>query len=149
MTDHLGGARLTAASPPRGPGKTLLGDEALPVGCLMKTIVWTVLGHRLHGDKRVYSVPRFHPGIDLSIGHPSRNEKMPVYRAPCIYSPIHRDTTTSMARGPSAKPPHPSFFGKAKRRTSSKSQYEGRYKIYIEYQLIVILWLIYYLKLIS
>ena len=25
MTHHLGGARLTAASPPRGPGKTLLG----------------------------------------------------------------------------------------------------------------------------
>ena len=71
------------------------------------------LGHTsfsMHGDRRVYSVPRFHPGIDPFIGHPSRNGKMPVYRAPCIWSQIHRDTTTSMALGPSAKPPHPSFF---------------------------------------
>ena len=149
MAHHLGRARLTAASPPRGPGKTPLGDEALPVGCHTETIVWTVLGHRL---RRLCSVPqeipytnshlasfkretvyrfsshirRTHitthsqPGIDPFIGHPSRNGKMPVYRAPCICSPIHRDTTTSITRGPSAKPPHPSFFGIAKRRISSR-----------------------------
>ena len=79
----------------------------------------------MHGDRRVYSVPRFQPGIDPFIGHPSRNGKMPVYRAPCICSPIHRDTTTSMTRGLSAKPPHPSFFGTAQRRTSSRYQSEG------------------------
>ena len=63
------------------------------------------LGHTslsMHGDRRVYSVPLFQPGVDPFLGHPSRNGKMPVYRAPFIYSPIHRDTTTSMARGPSA-----------------------------------------------
>ena len=65
-------------------------------------------------------------GIDAFIGHPSRNGKMPVYRAPCISSPIHRDTATSMTRGPSAKPPHPAFFGIAKRRTLSRYQSEGR-----------------------
>ena len=52
---------------------------------------------------------------------------MPVYRAPCIWSPIHRDTTTFMALAPSAKPPHPSFLGKAKRRTSSMLQSKGRH----------------------
>ena len=182
MAHHLGRARLTSTSPPHGPGKTLLGDEALPVGCNMETIVRTVLGHRLqrlcsvpqeipyinsllalfkrepvyrfsshmrrahitvmrrwhsfrsliphrhsqthsqcrclrhtsfsmHGDRRVYSVPRFQPGIDPFIGHPSRNGKMPIYRAPCICSPIHRDTTTSMTRGPSANSPHFSHCG--------------------------------------
>ena len=169
MAHHLGRARLTAASPPRGPGKTPLGDEALPVGRHTETIVWTALGHRLrrpcsvpqeipytnsllasfkretvyrfsshirrthitvmrrwhsfssliphkhsqtlsqrrylghtsfsmHGYGRVYSVPHSQPGIDPFIGHPSLNGKMPVYRAPCICSPIHRDTTTSMTR---------------------------------------------------
>ena len=58
----------------------------------------------LYGDRRVHSVPRFQPGIDLFIGNTSRNGKMPVYRAPCICSPIHQDTTISMIRGPSAKP---------------------------------------------
>ena len=189
MAHHLGGATLTAASPPCRPGKTPHGGEALPVACHTETIVWTALGHRLrrlfsvpqeipytnlllasfkretvyrfsshirrihitvmwrrhsfssliphrhsqthfqrrylghisfsmHGDRRVYSLPRFQPGIDPFIGHPSRNGKMPVYRAPCICSPIHRNTTTSMTRGPSAKPPHPSFFGIAKRTSS-------------------------------
>ena len=83
------------------------------------------LGHTsffMHGDRRVYSVLRIRPGIDPFIGHPSRSGKMPVYRAPCICSPIHRDTTTSIARVPSAKPPQPSFFGRAKRRTSSRYQ---------------------------
>ena len=199
MAHHLGRAWLTEASPPRGPGKTPLGDEALPVGCHTETIVWTVLGHRLrrlysapqeipytssfwasfkrdtlyrffshirrthitvmwrwdslgslisrrhsqthsqhrcvghtfhsmHGDRSIYSVPRFQPGIDPFIEHPSRTEKMPVYRAPCICSLIRRDTTTSyMARRPSAKPPHLSFFGIAKRRTSSKYQSKGRF----------------------
>ena len=87
------------------------------------------LGHTsfsMHGDRRVYSVPHSQPGIDPFIGHPTRNGKMAVYRAPCICSPIHRDTTTSITRGPSAKPPHPSFFGTAKRRTSSRYQSEGR-----------------------
>ena len=87
------------------------------------------LGHTsffMHGDGRVYSVPRFQLGIDPFIGHPSRNGKMPVYGAPCICSPIHPDTTTYMDRGPSAKPAHPSFFGIAKRRTSSRYQSEGR-----------------------
>ena len=197
MAHHLGRAKLTAASPPRGPGKTPLGDEAPPAGCHTETIVWTVLSHRLrrlcsvppeipytnflfaslkrepvyrvfshirrthitfmryadsfssllprrhsqthtqrcrlgytfffvHGDRRVYSVTRFQAGIDPFIGHPSRIGKMTFYRAPCICKPIHRDTTTSMVRGPSAKPPHPSFFGKAKRRTSSRVQSQGR-----------------------
>ena len=53
MTHHLGGPKLTAASPTRGPGKTPLGDVALPVGCHTETIVWTVLSHRL---RRLYSV---------------------------------------------------------------------------------------------
>ena len=71
------------------------------------------LGHTsfsMHGDRRVYSVPRFQPGIDPLIGHPSRNGKMPVYRAPYICSSIHGDTSTSMVRGPSARPPNPSFY---------------------------------------
>ena len=33
MTHHLGRARLTSASPPRGLEKPPLGDEALPMGC--------------------------------------------------------------------------------------------------------------------
>ena len=146
MTHHLGRARLTSASPPRGPWKTPLGYDALQVGCHTEKIVWTVLGHRLprfcsvpqeihsfsslisrrhlqthsqrhclghtsfsmHADRRVYSVPCFRPGIDPFIGYPSRTGKMPVYRAP------------------SAKPPHPSFFGIAKRRTSSRYQFQGK-----------------------
>ena len=87
------------------------------------------LGHTsffMHGGRRVYSVPRFQTGIDPYIGHPSRNGKMLVYRAPCICSPIHRDTTTSMTRGLSVKPSHLSYFGIAKRRTSSSYQSEGR-----------------------
>ena len=64
MAHHLGRARLTAASPPRGPGKTLLGDKALPVGCPTETIVWTVLGHCSHhcGGLAVFS-KRFHSPI--------------------------------------------------------------------------------------
>ena len=87
------------------------------------------LGHTsffIHRDRRVYSVPRFQPGIDPFIVHPSRNGKMPVYRAPCICLPTHRETTTSMAQGSPAKPPHPSFFGRAKRRTSSRYKSKGR-----------------------
>ena len=62
----------------------------------------------MHEDRRVYSLPHFQPGIDRFIGHPSRTGKMPVYTAFYICSPIHRDTTTSMVREPSAKPLHPS-----------------------------------------
>ena len=51
----------------------------------------------------------------------------PVYRAPFICSPIHRDTITSMAQGPSARPPHPSIFGMAKTRISSRYQSKGKY----------------------
>ena len=80
----------------------------------------------IYEDRRVYSVPHFQPGIDPFIGDSSRNEKMPVHRTPCICSPIHPGNTTSMARGPSAKPPHPSSFGIAKRRTSSRYQSKGR-----------------------
>ena len=43
------------------------------------------LGHTsfsMHGDTRVYSVPRFQPGIDPFIGHPSRNGKMPSIEPP-------------------------------------------------------------------
>ena len=197
MAHHLGRARLTAASPPRGPGKTPLGDakhsqwdairkgsfglfsvrdcgdlavsprrfytpvrslppsrESPSIGSSLtfeghiskscgadihsvhsfltgtRRLILSAAAWGIHpspyGDRRIYSVPRFQPGIDPFIGHPSRNGKMPVYRAPCICSPIHRDTTTSMTRGPSAKPPHPSFFGNAKRRTSSRSQSKGR-----------------------
>ena len=71
-------------------------------------------------------LPWLRPGIDPFIGHPSRTRNMPVYRVPFIYTPIHRDTTTSMARGPSAKPPHPSSFSIAKRRTLSRYQFTGR-----------------------
>ena len=53
----------------------------------------------MHGDRRVYSVPCFQPGIDPFIGHPSHNGKFPVYRAPCICSQIHRHTAISMAEG--------------------------------------------------
>ena len=100
------------------------------------------LGHTtffMHGDGRVHSVPRFQPGIDPLIGHLSRNGKMPVYRAPCICSPIHPDTTTSMARGPSAKPPHPSFSGIPKRRTSSRYQSEGRQGLTLQHLLWAVL----------
>ena len=86
------------------------------------------LGHKsffMHGNGRVHSVPRFQHGIDPFIGHPSCNRKMPVYREPCICSPIHPDNTTSMTLGPSAKPPQPSFFGIARRRTSSRYQSEA------------------------
>ena len=55
MTHHLGRARLTLTSPPRRPGKTPLSDKALPVGCHMETIIWTVLGHRL---RRLCSFPQ-------------------------------------------------------------------------------------------
>ena len=38
--------------------------------------------------------------------------KMPVYRAPRIFSPIHRDTATSMAQGPPASLPTRLFLAK-------------------------------------
>ena len=60
MAHHLGRARLTSASPPCGPGKTPLRDEALPVGCHTETIVRTVLGHRL---RRLLSLRRLHTPI--------------------------------------------------------------------------------------
>ena len=44
---------------------------------------------------------------------------------PSAFSPIRWDTTTSMAKRPSAKPPHPFFFGIAKSRTSSRCQFKG------------------------
>ena len=47
MAHYLGRARLKAALHPHGPGKTPVGDKALPVGCHTKTIVWNVLSHRL------------------------------------------------------------------------------------------------------
>ena len=59
------------------------------------------LGHTsffMHGDRCVHRVPCFQPGIDPFIGHPSRNGNMPVSRASCICSPIHRATTTSMLK---------------------------------------------------
>ena len=34
----------------------------------------------MHGDRRVYSVPRFQHGTDPFIGHASRNGKIPIYR---------------------------------------------------------------------
>ena len=102
------------------------------------------LGHTsfsIHGNRRVHSVLHFRTGIDPFIRQPSRTGKMPVYRAPCIYSPIHRDTKTSMARWPSAKPHYPSFFGIAKRKTSSRNKSKGRsyivtlfYKLFIKYK---------------
>ena len=52
----------------------------------------------MHGDRHVYSVPRFQPGIDSFIRHPSHNGKMPLYRASCTCSQIHRDTAVSMAQ---------------------------------------------------
>ena len=85
---------------------------------------WSIHPSSCMGIDASIASPAFN--LDPFIGHPSRNEKMPVYRAPCICSPIHQDTTTSMALGPSAKPPHPSFFGVAKRRTSSRYQSKGR-----------------------
>ena len=90
----------------------------------------------MHGDGRVHSVSPLKLVIDPFVGHPSRNGKMPIYRAPCICSPIHPDTTTSMTQGPSVKPPHPSFFGIAKRRTSSRYQSDGRDDILAVYSLL-------------
>ena len=60
----------------------------------------------MHGDRHVYSVPRFQPGIDPFIGHPSHSGKMPVYRAPCICSQIHRYTAISMAQGQRSQTRH-------------------------------------------
>ena len=60
----------------------------------------------MHGDRRVYSVPRFQPGIDPFIGHPSHNGKMPVYRASSICSQIHRDIAISMAQGQRSQTRH-------------------------------------------
>ena len=41
----------------------------------------------MHGDRRVYSVPRFQPRIDPFIGHPSRNGKCPSIEAAAF---VHR-----------------------------------------------------------
>ena len=61
MAHHLERARLTSTSPPRGPGKTPLGDEAFPVGCYTETIVWTVLVTDCGGF--AVSFRRFHTPI--------------------------------------------------------------------------------------
>ena len=71
--------------------------------------------------------------------------KMPVYRAPSIFLLIHRDTATFMAQGPPAKPPHPPFFGKAKRRTSSRSQSKGRFCYIPKYINYFYTWLRYFI----
>ena len=149
MTHHLGRASLTAASPPRGPGKTPLGDEQLPVECPTETIVLTILGRGFAVSSRRFHTPirslphsRESPSIESSLifegqisqscgadihlvhlfltGTHRCNGKMPVYRAPCISLPIHGDTSNSMTQRLSAKPPHPSFLGIAKRRTLSR-----------------------------
>ena len=68
------------------------------------------LGHKfffINGDKPVYRAPVMQLG------------RCPFIESPA-FSPIRRDSTSSMYRRPSAKPPHPSFFGIAKRRTSSR-----------------------------
>ena len=89
MAHHLGRARLTSASPPRGPGKTPLGDEALPVGCHTGTIVWTVLGHRL---RRLCSVPQ---EIPYTSSFWASFKRESVYR---IFSRIQRTHITVMWR---------------------------------------------------
>ena len=133
MAHHLGRARLTAASPPLGPGKTPLGDEALPVGCNTETIVWTVLGHRL---RRLCSVPQEITCINSLLAFFKRET---VYR---FSSHIRRTHITVMRRWHSCSSliphrhlqthsqlrylGHTSFFGIAKRGTLSRYQSEGR-----------------------
>ena len=83
MAHHLGRARLTSASPPCGPGKTLLGDKALPVGCHTETIVWTVLGHKL---RRFCSAPQEIPYARLSCASFKRE---PVYKFSSNFQRTH------------------------------------------------------------
>ena len=87
MAHHLGRARLTSASPPCGPGKTPLSDEALLVGCHTETIVWTVLGHKL---RRLCSVPQEVPYTNSLF--PS-DKREPVYK---VFSHIRRTHITVM-----------------------------------------------------
>ena len=68
----------------------------------------------IHGDERVYSVPRTQLGINPFIGHPSGNWITMTLQPP-------------LPKGLPAKAPHPSFLGKAKRRTSSRCQSKGRF----------------------
>ena len=70
MAHRLGRARLTSASPPRGPRKTPLGDEVLPMGCHKETTVWTVLGHRprrFHTPIRSFPNSRESSSIESSL----------------------------------------------------------------------------------
>ena len=89
MAHHLGRARLTSASPRRGPGKTPFSDEALPVDCHTETIFWTVIGHR---RRRLCSVPQ---KISYTSSVEASFKREPIYR---IFSHIHRTHITVMRR---------------------------------------------------
>ena len=82
MAHHLGRARLRSALPPRGPGKPL-GDEALPEGCHTRTIVRTVLRHRL---RRLCSAPQEIPYTSLFWASFKRE---PIYRIFACISKTH------------------------------------------------------------
>ena len=85
----------------------------------------------IHGGERLYSVPLSQLGIRPIYRAPFRQLGKCLFIEPPVFLPIHRDTATSVAQGPPAKPPQPSFFGIAKRRTSSRSQSKGRSRFLI------------------
>ena len=91
MTCRLGRARLTLTLPPRGPGKTPLGDEALPVGCHTEPPfgLFLVIGHRL---QRLCSVPQEIPYTNRLF---ASLKKEPVRR---VFSHIQRTYITVMWR---------------------------------------------------
>ena len=84
MANHLGRARLTSASSPRGPGKTPLGDETLPVGCDTETII--------HRQRRLCSVPQEVPFTNSFF---ASLKKESVYT---VYSHLQRTHITVMRR---------------------------------------------------
>ena len=89
MAHHFGRARLILASSSRGPGKTPLSDEALPVAYHTETIVWTILGHRL---RRLCSVPQ---EIPYTSSFWAAFKREPVYR---FFSRIQRTHITVIRR---------------------------------------------------
>ena len=89
MAHHVGRARLTSASPPRGPGETPLSYEALSVGYHTETIVWTFLGYRL---RRFCSVPQEIPYTSSFL---AAFKRYPVYR---LFSHIQRTHITVIRR---------------------------------------------------
>ena len=111
-------------SPPFQDEKDLLlpspSDGQDPYSCALW--VYSGLYHFQYFDVGLSVLHRYPNSIIRPGGRKTLWRISLFFCASCIFSPIHRDTITFMTRRLSAKPPHPSFFGIAKRRTSSRCQ---------------------------